>query len=90
MSFFRRAVWALVLIGLGWVVGAAERPEPEFMIAIEAPVGETRLECLSGCKLVGARDLPNPRADQMKVYSYGCSGPDVQHCRAQVAGWLTK
>jgi hypothetical protein len=87
MSITRRAVWAFMLIGLGWAVGAAERPEPEFMIAIDAPVGQTRVECLSGCRLMGARDLPNANAHQMKVYSYGCSGRGVQRCGAQVAGW---
>jgi len=78
-------VWALILFALGWTVGAAERPQPEFMIAIDAPVGQTHVECLSGCKLVGARDLPNPRAGLMRVYSYGCSGGNVQRCGAQVA-----
>ena len=87
MSITRRVVWPVMLIGLGWMVGAAERPEPEFMIAIDAPVGQTRVECLSGCRLMGARDLPNRHAGQMKVYSYGCSGRGVQRCGAQVAGW---
>ena len=87
MYITKRAVWALILIGLGWTVGSAERPQPEFMIAIDAPAGETRVECLSGCKLVGARDLPNPRAGFMKVYSYSCSGVSVQRCEAKVAGW---
>lgn len=87
MHITRRLVWALILIGLGWTVGAAERPQPEFMIAIDAPAGETRVECLSGCKLVGARDLPNPRAGFMKVYAYSCSGVGVQRCAAKVAGW---
>ena len=83
----RRVVWASLLIGFGWAVRGAARPEPEFMIAIDAPAGETRIECLSGCKLIGARDLPNRNAIYMKVYSYGCSGSGVQRCGAQVAGW---
>ena len=90
MSIARRVVWAFLLIGLGWTVGSAERPEPEFMIAIDAPVGRTRVECLSGCRLMGARDLPNSNATQMKVYSYGCSGVNVQRCGAQVAGWRVR
>jgi hypothetical protein len=87
MSITRRLVWAFMLIGLGWTAGAAERPEPEFMIAIDAPVGQTRVECISGCRLMGARDLPNRTAGTMKVYSYRCSGRNVQRCGAQVAGW---
>lgn len=87
MSITRRVGWALMLLGVGWTVGAAERPQPEFIIAIDAPVGQTRVECVSGCRLVGAKDLPNPSAGLMKVYSYGCSGGSVQRCGAQVAGW---
>ena len=87
MPIRRRIAWALILLGLGWTVGAAERPQPDFLIAIDAPVGETRVECVSGCDLMGARDLPNPRAGRMTVYAYGCSGGSVQRCVAQVAGW---
>ena len=39
MSIARRFVWAFLLVGLGWTVGFAERPEPEFMIAIDALLG---------------------------------------------------
>jgi hypothetical protein len=60
------------------------------MIAIDAPVGETSVECMSGCKLMGARDLGNPNASQMRVYTFGCSGGSVQRCEAQVAGWLVQ
>jgi len=87
MSITKRVVWAIALVALGWTVGAAERSEPEFMLAIDAPVGETRVECLSGCRLIGARDLPNPRASQLKVYAYGCTGRGVPRCGATVAGW---
>ena len=87
MTITRRLVWAFLLVGLGWTAGAAERRQPEFMIAIDAPAGQTRVECLSGCRLMGARDLPNNSATTMKVYAYQCSGPSVRRCGAQVAGW---
>ena len=90
MSITRRVVWATMLIALGWSLGAEERPEPDFVIAIDAPVGETRIECLSGCRLMGARDLPNPNAVRMKAYSYGCGGGKVQRCGAHVAGWRVR
>jgi hypothetical protein len=88
MAVGKQVVGALILLGLGWTVGYAQRPEPEFVIAIDAPVGETRVECMSGCTLMGARDLGNPNATQMKVYDYGCSG--AQRCEAKVAGWLVQ
>ena len=87
MSLGRSAAWALLLITLGWTVGYANRPEPDFVLAIDAPVGETHVECVSGCRLIGARDLGNPKAGLMRVYSYSCSGTDVRRCGARVAGW---
>ncbi len=90
MSVGKQVVCAFILLVLGWTVGYAQRPEPEFMIAIDAPIGETGIKCVSGCKLMGARDLGNPNASQMRVYTYGCSGGNVQRCEAQVAGWLVQ
>ena len=90
MRVMKGAFLAFVLVGLGWAVGYAQRPEPQFMIAIDAPVGETRVECVSGCELMGATDLGNPNADRLKVYVYGCSGRNVRRCTAKVAGWLVR
>jgi hypothetical protein len=87
MSVGKQVVIAFLFVGLGWTLGHAQRPDPEFMIAIDAPVGETRVECVSGCTLMGARDLENPNASRMRTYTYGCSGRDVRRCGAQVAGW---
>lgn len=90
MSATKRVFLSLVLVGLGWTIGYTQRSEPEFMLAIDAPVGETRVECVSGCKLMGARDLGNPNAGRLKVYRYGCRGRNVQRCGAQIAGWLVR
>ena len=90
MSVRKGAFLAFVLVGLGWAVGYAQRPAPEFMIAIDAPVGETRVECVSGCELMGARDLGNPNAGRLTVYAYSCSGNSARRCRAQIAGWLVR
>jgi hypothetical protein len=90
MSVMKGTSLAFVLVGLGWVVGYTQRSEPEFMMAIDAPVGETRVECVSGCELMGARDLGNPNAGRLTVYVYGCSGRHVQRCGAKIAGWLVR
>lgn len=90
MSILKRAFRAFSLVGFGWAVGFAQRSEPDFMIAINAPVGQTRVECLSGCELMGARDRGNPKAGRLTVYTYGCSGRNVQRCGAQIAGWLVR
>ena len=90
MLLTKRVAGILILLGLGWAVGYAQRSEPDFMLAIDAPVGETRIECVSGCRLIGARDLANPNADQMKAYSYSCEGVNVQRCSARTGGWLVR
>jgi hypothetical protein len=90
MSTKKRALLVLGLLGLGWAVGYAQRPEPEFLIEVDAPAGKTRIECVSGCELLGAKDLGNSQAGRFKVYEYGCGGPVGQRCRARVAGWLLK
>jgi len=90
MSYAIRVFWSTALVALGFAVGQAQAPTPDFMLAIDAPVGETRVECVSGCKLLGARDLRNPNAGRMLVYSYSCGGQTVNRCEARVAGWLTK
>ena len=90
MSFMKGAFLAFVFVALGWALGYSQRSAPEFMIAIDAPVGETRVECVSGCELIGARDLGNPKAGRLTVYGDGCSGRNVRRCRAQIAGWLVR
>lgn len=90
VSIRRQVFLACLLVGLGWVIGYAQRSQPEFMLAIDAPVGETRVECVSGCNLMGARDLGNPVARRLKVYTYSCRGINVQRCGAQVGGWVVR
>jgi hypothetical protein len=55
------------------------------MIALDAPAGRTNVRCVSGCTLLGARDLPNKYAGRIKGYFFECEG---KRCKAQVAGWL--
>jgi hypothetical protein len=92
MTIIKQVFCGFLLLGIGWTVGHADRAEPEFMLAIDAPFGSTRVECLSGCVLMGANDLGNPNAGTMSVYTYGCSGRAAANsdarCEAQVAGWI--
>lgn len=90
MNIGMRMFLALGLLAVGWTVGYAQRAQPEFMIAIDAPAGSTRIQCVSGCELVGARDLENPNAGRMKSYGYECGGTSESRCKARVAGWLPK
>lgn len=67
MTTGRQTLLALGLLALGWALGYAQRPEPEFMIKIEAPAGNTSVECDSGCELMGARDLKYPRLTSKRI-----------------------
>jgi hypothetical protein len=89
MPLVKRLSCAFLLLGLGWAIGHAQRAEPEFMISIDAPAGETRIECVSGCQLTGARDLGNPNAGRANTYRYSCSGQS-QRCYAKAGGWLIR
>ena len=71
-------------------MGYAQSPVPDFMIEVTAPSGDTSVECISGCVLIGERDLDNPEAGPLKIYGYSCSGLGVQRCKARAAGWLMK
>ena len=90
MNIGIRVLLAVGLLAVGWTLGYAQRAQPEFMIAIDAPAGNTRIQCISGCELLGARDLENPNAGRMKTYGYACGGSSASRCTARVAGWLTK
>jgi hypothetical protein len=90
MNIGTRVLLALGLLAVGWTLGYAQRAQPEFMIAIDAPAGNTRIQCVSGCELVGARDMENPNAGRMKTYQYSCGGSSESRCAARVAGWLVK
>jgi hypothetical protein len=65
-----RVVVAGGLIGLGWIAGTAQTRPGDFEVRIDAVAGTTFSECVRGCKLVGSRDVLNPRAGQMRKYEF--------------------
>lgn len=79
---------ALILLGSAWAAGYAQRSEPEFMLSIDAPAGETRIDCVSGCQLIGARDVGVPSAAPMKSYTFACTDP--HRCKGAAGGWMVK
>jgi hypothetical protein len=90
MSIVRRSVGSLILVAGGFVAGHAMTPEPQFMLALDAPSGETRVSCVAGCELLGSRDLGNPSAGRMHEYNFSCDGEGAARCHARVAGWLAE
>lgn len=89
MSIARKLLMSSALVACGFVAGHARTPEPQFVLALDAPAGESSVRCISGCELLGGRDLGNPAAGRMAEYRYSCSGTGTTRCAARVAGWLT-
>src|SRR5687767_1525738 len=88
-SLSQAAVGA-ALVGLGWGIGQAEFSAPDFSIRIDAPVGQTKIECVRGCNLQGSRDEGNPNNQPVPTYFYQCSGKGIARCVATVNGWTSR
>jgi hypothetical protein len=46
------AALALVLVLFGWVVGRSQASQPDFEFTVDAPSGETTVQCVRGCELL--------------------------------------
>ena len=79
----------VVLIGFGWVAGRAQIGSTDFEFVIDAPAGQTNIECVKGCKLAWVqRGLSG--APQTKFY-FRCSGVDTTRCSSgRIAGWIER
>ena len=90
----RRAVQAVVavsLVALGWSFGArAAQTVPDFELIVRAPVGETTIECASGCNLAWVQRGVNPAATPTPTFRFMCRGASVTSCSSgKVGGWRT-
>lgn len=79
-------VFAVILIFLGWVVGRAQTSAPAFEFVVDAPSGETTIECVKGCGLSWVERGRNANAATTTVFRYGCTAPRCSSGR--VGGWL--
>ena len=80
-----RVVVAILLVGTGWTIGATQTRPGDFEVRIDAVGGTTYVECARGCRLIGSRDVLNPRAGRMLKYEFSCTG---DRCQATVVGFL--
>jgi hypothetical protein len=82
------AVTALLLIGFGWVIGRAQVSQPDFAFIVNAPQGETTIECVQGCSLMYVgMGTPSGVTPKAKV-QYSCSGSE--RCESgRIGGWTT-
>jgi hypothetical protein len=86
-----RLVLALGLIAVGWVAAKAQSSAPDFEIIVNAPVGQTTIECKRGCNLAWVERGINPNSTPVPTFEFGCSGGGVVRCSsAAVGGWITR
>jgi hypothetical protein len=89
-----RVAFAVALLAAGWTAGRAQAqyPAPDFEVVIQAPVGETVIECVRGCELFWVeRGGPRPGAAPGPTFEFGCTGASVQQCGSgRIGGWIKK
>ncbi|MGH9160065.1 MAG: hypothetical protein ACRD2X_08765 [Vicinamibacteraceae bacterium] len=80
---------AVALIGLGWTAGKAQAPAPDFELIIDAPAGQTSVQCLRGCELMWVQRGVNSNDTPQSTFSFGCRGAAVERCSsAKIGGWI--
>jgi hypothetical protein len=85
----RVVVTAIGLISLGFAAGRAQTTEPDFELIVNAPEGETHIECVRGCELSWWQRGPNPGAAARAEFTYSCTGSE--RCSSgRVGGWLRR
>jgi hypothetical protein len=89
-----RVLLAVGLIGMGWSIGRAQAPLPDFELVIDAPEGRTNVDCVRGCEGLAwiERMVPGtvpPSSDT--VFSYACSNSGNARCGSgRIGGWLKR
>ena len=80
-----RMAMAAALVGLGWMAGNAQTSAPHFEIVVNAPAGETTIECVRGCKLAWVERGVNANATPATTFTFSCSGTRCSSYK--VGGW---
>jgi hypothetical protein len=77
---------AFALVGLGWAAARAQTTGPDFELIVNAPGGDTTIQCLSGCKMKWIERGINPNDSAQQTFTYACSAPRCSSGR--VGGWI--
>jgi len=86
-----RVIIVVALVGLGWIAGRAQNADPDFEVVVNAPAGETTIECVRGCNLAWVERGVNPNSRPISTFTFQCGGPAVSRCSSfKVGGWLRR
>jgi hypothetical protein len=82
------AAIALLLVSFGWVAGRSQASAPPFEFIVNAPSGETVVECVRGCDLLWVeRGIPDNATPQTR-FTYSCGA--ARCSSGSIGGWLTR
>jgi hypothetical protein len=86
----RRLTLAAALIAIGWAAGRAQTAQPDFELVVDAPVGETSVECRRGCELVWVERGLSPSATPQTTFSFGCTSANGRCSSHKIGGWVRR
>ena len=81
-------VIGLALFGGGWMVGKAQSQRPDFELIVNAPAGETSVQCVRGCDLMWVERGVNPNDTPQPTFSFACRGAVERCSSSRVGGWI--
>ena len=76
------------LVWLGWMTGRAQTSEPAFEIVVNAPAGETTIQCVRGCELSWVERGLTPNAVTRQTFTFNCNAPSGRCSSHRVGGWI--
>jgi hypothetical protein len=82
----RVIVTAAIAFALGWAAAQAQTTTPAFELIVNAPGGETRIQCVSGCRLKWTERGINSNDTATQTFMFSCTGPRCSSGR--VGGWI--
>ena len=75
-------------LAIGWAAAKAQTADPDFELAVDAPVGATTITCVKGCALKWVERGNNPGAQTMPMFSYSCTG-QMRCSSGKIGGWIS-
>ena len=76
------------LVLVGWMAAKAQTSAPDFEIVVNAPSGQTTIECVRGCELSWVERGLNPNSATMRTFTFECNGSPGGRCSShRVGGW---
>lgn len=79
------------LLAAGWATGRAQTSQPDFEVVVDAPAGQTTIECRRGCELAWVERGINPQATPQQTFTFSCGGDASGRCSSfRVGGWIKR